>query len=83
MPTPPKVENTKFIQFSSDKPQEKHRTLKQQGKSNPFQKWAETILGSSLRHSINTKSQNSYDLVSYAIFKAQKGEHAIKHLREL
>jgi hypothetical protein len=37
-PTPPEIENTKFHQFSFDKPQHKIRPLKQQGKENPFQK---------------------------------------------
>jgi hypothetical protein len=35
-PTPPEVENTRFYQMNLDKPQEKHRPLKQQSKSNPF-----------------------------------------------
>jgi hypothetical protein len=75
MPTPAEVENTKFHRFSLDKPQDKHRPLKHKvSLSNPQIK---------LGHSIDTTSQNSYDLVSYAISKAQKGEHAIKHLRDL
>jgi hypothetical protein len=32
MPTPPEVENTKFYQLSLDKPPNKLRPLKQQGK---------------------------------------------------
>jgi hypothetical protein len=32
-PTPPEVENPRFYQLSLDKPQDKHRPLKQQGKS--------------------------------------------------
>jgi hypothetical protein len=32
-PTPPKVENPRFYQMSLDKPQDKHRPLKQQSKS--------------------------------------------------
>jgi hypothetical protein len=83
MPTLPKVETIKFYQLSLDKPQDKHRPLKQQSKSNHFQMRAWAILGSSLGHSIDTTSRNTCDLVSYAISKAQKGEHAIKHLREL
>jgi hypothetical protein len=35
--TPPEVENTRFYQMSLDKHQDKHRPLKQQSKSNPFQ----------------------------------------------
>jgi hypothetical protein len=80
---PPEVENTRFYQLSLDKPQDKLRPLEQQGKSNPFQTRAWAILRSSLGHSLDTTSQNICDLVSYAISKARKGEHAIKHLREL
>jgi hypothetical protein len=32
--TPPEVENPRFYQISLDKPQDKHRPLKQQSKSN-------------------------------------------------
>jgi hypothetical protein len=37
MPTTPKVENPMFYEMSLDKPQDMHRPLKQQSKSNPFQ----------------------------------------------
>jgi hypothetical protein len=73
MPTPLEVENTRFYQMSLDKPQNQLRPLEQQGKSNPFQSRAWAILGSSLGHSLNTTSQNTCGLVSYAISKARKG----------
>jgi hypothetical protein len=73
MPTTPEVENTKFYQLSLDKPQDKLRPLEQQGKSNPFQLKAWAILKSSLGHSLDTTSQNTCDLVTYATSKAQKG----------
>jgi hypothetical protein len=73
MPTPPKVENTKLYQMSLDKPQDKLRSLEQQGKSNHFQSRAWAIFRSSLGHSLNTTSQNTCDLVSYAISKFRRG----------
>jgi hypothetical protein len=68
---PPEVENTRFYQLSLDKPQDKFKPLEQQGKSNPFQTRAWAIIGSSLDHSLDTTSQKTCDLVSYAISKAQ------------
>jgi hypothetical protein len=48
--TPPEVENTRFYQLSLDKPQDKHRPLKQQSKSMHI--WP--------RHKCH-KSENNYE----------------------
>jgi hypothetical protein len=71
-PTPPEEDNSKFHQLRLDKPQDKLRSLEQQGRLNPFQTRAWAILRSSLGHSLDTTSRNTCDLVSYAISKAQK-----------